>query len=262
MIRKFVFLIAALMLLCPMVFGQYAYRIRPLPALPATCNPANGDVVMLTAGAGISPGVYNCTILNTWRPVGWIANGLVWTQGVLTASTPVVTHTATWNNAGVQFFNIRSNVTNTASLASSQLLTLQVGGGDRFTVDIAGNAFAAASMQTGASGLFWWLGRSAIMSPADSVIEFVRQDGTTFTRLNFGPNNATHLGLTFAGTVGGFNQGLIINNADGTDPVFANLGAAPNGSIIYCSDCTIANPCAGAGSGAIAKRLNGVWVCN
>jgi hypothetical protein len=42
----------------------------------------------------------------------------------------------------------------------------------------------------------------------------------------------------------------------------ANLGTPANGRIIYCSDCTIANPCAGAGTGAIAKRLNGVWVCN
>lgn len=45
--------------------------------------------------------------------------------------------------------------------------------------------------------------------------------------------------------------------------VFASLPAAPsNGAMIYCSDCTVANPCAAAGTGAIAKRLNGVWVCN
>lgn len=43
---------------------------------------------------------------------------------------------------------------------------------------------------------------------------------------------------------------------------FASLGAPANGTVKFCSDCTIANPCAGAGSGAIAKRLNGAWVCN
>ncbi|MCP5101873.1 MAG: hypothetical protein GY950_00755 [bacterium] len=43
---------------------------------------------------------------------------------------------------------------------------------------------------------------------------------------------------------------------------FAALVASPDGSIMYCTDCTIANPCAGAGTGAFAKRLNGVWVCN
>lgn len=41
-----------------------------------------------------------------------------------------------------------------------------------------------------------------------------------------------------------------------------NLGTPTNGSMVYCSDCTITNPCAGGGTGAFAKRLNGVWVCN
>jgi hypothetical protein len=44
---------------------------------------------------------------------------------------------------------------------------------------------------------------------------------------------------------------------------FATLpGSQQAGTILYCSDCTIASPCAGGGSGAIAKRLNGAWVCN
>jgi hypothetical protein len=48
-----------------------------------------------------------------------------------------------------------------------------------------------------------------------------------------------------------------------TTPVlFAALGTPANGSFCYCSDCTIANPCASGGTGAFAKRLNGVWVCN
>lgn len=44
--------------------------------------------------------------------------------------------------------------------------------------------------------------------------------------------------------------------------LFANLGTPANGTMYYCSDCTIANPCAGGGTGALAKRLAGVWVCN
>jgi hypothetical protein len=48
-----------------------------------------------------------------------------------------------------------------------------------------------------------------------------------------------------------------------TTTFFANLsGVESNGGIRYCSDCTIANPCAGGGTGAFAKRLNNVWVCN
>jgi len=47
-----------------------------------------------------------------------------------------------------------------------------------------------------------------------------------------------------------------------TASLFAALGTPANGTIVYCSDCTIASPCAGSGTGALAKRLNGVWVCN
>lgn len=43
---------------------------------------------------------------------------------------------------------------------------------------------------------------------------------------------------------------------------FAGLGAEPNGRIVYCSDCIFANPCAGGGTGAFAKRLNGAWRCD
>lgn len=48
--------------------------------------------------------------------------------------------------------------------------------------------------------------------------------------------------------------------SDGT--LFVDLGTPANGSFIYCTNCTIANPCAAGGTGALAKRLNGVWVCN
>lgn len=34
------------------------------------------------------------------------------------------------------------------------------------------------------------------------------------------------------------------------------------GALIYCTDCAVANPCAAAGTGALAKRVNSVWVCN
>jgi hypothetical protein len=50
---------------------------------------------------------------------------------------------------------------------------------------------------------------------------------------------------------------------DLTGLTFANIPAnLANGSTLYVSDSTIANPCAGSGTGAILKRLNGVNVCN
>lgn len=68
--------------------------------------------------------------------------------------------------------------------------------------------------------------------------------------------------INAAAAVAGQAQGIIIQRGDGTPQVFANLGAATNGSVIYCSDCANAsNPCTGASTGAIAKRLNGSWDC-
>jgi hypothetical protein len=46
---------------------------------------------------------------------------------------------------------------------------------------------------------------------------------------------------------------------------FADLGTPTNGTLAYCTDCTVTsgadNTCAGSGSGALAVRLNGVWRC-
>jgi hypothetical protein len=43
---------------------------------------------------------------------------------------------------------------------------------------------------------------------------------------------------------------------------FASFQAFGNGAVIYCTDCTVASPCAGGGTGAVAKRINSTWVCN
>jgi hypothetical protein len=45
---------------------------------------------------------------------------------------------------------------------------------------------------------------------------------------------------------------------------FATIAAAlpQNGDFGYCMDCGIAATCAGGGTGAFAKRLNAVYVCN
>lgn len=47
-----------------------------------------------------------------------------------------------------------------------------------------------------------------------------------------------------------------------TSVLFANLGTPADGTITYCGDCTFANPCAGSGTGAWAKRLAGAWRCD
>lgn len=60
------------------------------------------------------------------------------TGGTVTASTPVVTATQTWNSGGVTFTGLKLNVTDTASAAASLLADLQVGGVSKFKVTKAG----------------------------------------------------------------------------------------------------------------------------
>jgi len=48
--------------------------------------------------------------------------------------------TLNWNNAATTFTGLKLNVTNTASAAGSNLLDLQVGGSNKFTVDVSGQA--------------------------------------------------------------------------------------------------------------------------
>ncbi len=48
-----------------------------------------------------------------------------------------------------------------------------------------------------------------------------------------------------------------------TAVAFADLGTAVNGTMVYCSDCLPnSNPASGSSTGAIAKRLNGIWRCD
>lgn len=56
------------------------------------------------------------------------------TQGTLTASTPFINHTSTWNSVGVTFVNLISNVTDSASATASQLLALQVNAANKFRI--------------------------------------------------------------------------------------------------------------------------------
>jgi hypothetical protein len=61
------------------------------------------------------------------------------TGGTVTASTPLINATQTWNSAATVFTGILANVTDTASNASSLLMDLQVGGSSRFSVDKNGS---------------------------------------------------------------------------------------------------------------------------
>jgi hypothetical protein len=327
---KRIFLLTSLLISFSSIgFSQsstYAKRIWPVTALPATCNPLNGEVVTLTVAPGT--GVYNCTGVNTWMPIGgsgasgqWLIN-----QGTITGSFPFINHAVVWNNAGVTFFNMYSNVTDTASMPGSQLfswavngtevfgvtklgrlyitqptltasipfishtatwnaggvtfvddfrnitdtasgaasmfLRFQVMGADRLRLDKNGNLNVAGGITIGATEVLIYTGQTKISSIADGRINFTNNAVSDFNRLSLGPETVVFPSIAVSPAVAGQTQGIIIGKGDGTFATFANLGAATNGSMIYCSDCQAIAVCAAAGTGAIAKRLNGAWVCN
>lgn len=69
----------------------------------------------------------------------------------------------------------------------------------------------------------------------------------------YAPVIMSSLGLNVAAPIAGLGMDAVL---------FASLGAPANGTFIYCSDCLAnSSPCSGASTGALAKRLNGVWDC-
>ncbi len=63
--------------------------------------------------------------------------------------------------------------------------------------------------------------------------------------------------LQYAAWTGAVGLGPVISPT-----FFSALGSFADGTVLYCSNCTFANPCASGGTGALAKRLNGAWRCD
>lgn len=224
------------------VTNRVAVGVQSSATLPSTCTYGAGNV-SLYYKTGASAGFYTCNSAST----GWdgpystssgtpggsntqiqynnssafggisgattdgakitLSTPLTSTQGTITTSTPFLTHTATWNAAGVAFTNIFSNVTDTASATGSLLMDLQVGSASKFSITkagaitAAGNVGSGGNVTAGASSSFKWSGRSLLTSSADG--SFRCTDSTAAT------NCATTLGSgTFTGAVG-FSDGTV-----------------------------------------------------
>jgi hypothetical protein len=59
-----------------------------------------------------------------------------------------------------------------------------------------------------------------------------------------------------------FQGGIASSRSQLGPTLFANLGTPADGQTTYCPDCTLGSiPCTGAGSGALAVRIVGAWLC-
>lgn len=188
----------------------------------------------------------------------------------------------------------RSNGTVTGNIDESgnfhTNLAIFVSGGWSTTLNADGSINSVSNAPTGQSDMIDVVGDTTfgIVSqgstvPSSGVFTGLDQTGNfTFNvantgRLMFGAGNFaamdTGLDRTAAGVLavgngsaGNATGAIAVNKVTFTGFTFANINAAgnltANGMMGYCTDCTIANPCASGGSGAFAKRLNGVNVCN
>jgi hypothetical protein len=101
--------------------------------------------------------------------------------------------TDTWNAGGTTFNAIRMNVTDTASAAASKLITLQVGGSERFGVDKAGiGTFSSVVRAAGGSATapafsFGTDTNTGIFSPAADTLAFA-EGGVEVMRLDSSGN--------------------------------------------------------------------------
>jgi hypothetical protein len=231
----------------------------------------------------------------------YLTSGSIDTLTALTLKTAGVTR-ATINSTGATFAGVLAapqavfNYTNGGAVIGTTIVVTNALGSNGIGVDSTATATGAIGLKgtaTNTSGI----GVSGTCSAAANCIG-VRAEttstnvnataitaaaarGTTvFAQANDALNTkstivardfgqAADTKMIDAQSSGGTSVGWIDREGDAgfktitiTATAFASLGTPTNGSIYYCNDCTIANPCAGSGTGALAKRLNGVWVCN
>ena len=115
---------------------------------------------------------------------GTMTGTITSTIGTITASTPVLSATQTWNNAAVTFSAMTLNVTDTASASASLLLDLQVAGSSKFKVDKTGAIFGSGFSWSTAAG-FAKLGNGA-----GDLIAYFNASGTQLNAQSFFINSS------------------------------------------------------------------------
>ena len=145
------------------------------------------------AGTEVLPTVQGgATVKATVQQIVTAATGATGMPGAtVTASTPVINLSQTWNNSGVTFTADLVNVTDTASASASLLLDRQVAGVSKFNVQKNGQIFvvsgsaAAPTIGQGsggtATGIYW---------PAAGYVTFA-YGGSLFFGMDNGGNGLT-----------------------------------------------------------------------
>jgi hypothetical protein len=148
------------------------------------------------------------------------------TGGTVTASTPALTITQTWNNAAVVFdAPLLLNVTNTASANGSALVDLQIGGSSQFlfTKNSALGGNAAAILWNGGYG---GSGVVNITTTAQQILIGREDASPQGVKIGWNPN-AWSAGSVIVDSSGGFGWGptTTISTSAGGDTGFSRRAA-------------------------------------
>lgn len=181
--------------------------------------------------------------------------GITATQGTITASSPALSHTATWNSGATTFSNISSDITDTASSASSKLIDLKIGGATKFSVQKDGTGVLAGSLTVQGSGGIDTTDLDA--SGSTTVASLAIGSGTTITKhisamatLDFGNLAAIgceDLTITVTGAALGDTVSLGVPNGSvpsATSTFFGWVSAADTVTVRYCT-LVSGNPASG-----------------
>jgi hypothetical protein len=153
-------------------------------------------------------------------------------------------------------------ITNTAHTAGTNLLIPAT-----LTMPFRNNAGAAMTLavadpRTGSFALL----ANGVHVPNDRGLQGLKAGGAPADMIRVTQGDRIAVDASGLGMVAGSGAVPLTEPAGylraGAGLAFASLPAANNGTLIYCMDCAATNPCGGGGTGAIAKRLNGRWVCN
>lgn len=250
----------ALLKVVPPVGPDSNFTPLSLIAGNAAASPLLNSIVIQSSGVAISSDTYiagslNLTGINDSGGIFTIAGS---TYGVTSASTAIPSGHVVLSGNATNFTLIDGGVLGTSTpggnafnVQYSSANGTQLAGSDNLTNNGSTVTF---------SGVYTII-RTNVSSETASGVNF-DYTGSTITVSSGTLTNATFVNM-------------VVSTATYNGVTNASLGAsAPNGTLKYCSDCTVTTPatcvgvisaacvCAGSGSGAFAKRLNNTWYCN
>ena len=169
--------------------------------------------------------------------------------GSITATTPALSMTQTWNNSSVTFTGVQFNATDTLSGASSLLLDLQVGGTSKWKVDKTGSVTFANVLNGNGSGLTAIAGANVTGTVANATYALSSGTAATVTT-NAQPNitsvgTLTSLGVNGTVTAVAFtaNTGVFTGNGNGLSSlVGANVTGQVGNALVAGTVYTNAQP--------------------